>query len=173
MSATNGMITNIWGPPLWHYLHTVSFNYPTKRPSSSHKKNHKQWLLSIGKTLPCKYCRQNFNKNIKNVRRANGSVWTLEDALKNRQTFTRWMYEFHKVVSSMLGKKTNITFDEVRNRYESFRSQCRKTPKKTDNENGCVYPSDYIYKKCVMTIVPRKKKVGTFTVLPSCRSKSC
>ena len=26
----DGMMTLIWGPNLWHYLHTISFNYPVK-----------------------------------------------------------------------------------------------------------------------------------------------
>ena len=25
-----GMMTAIWGPTLWHSLHTISFNYPIK-----------------------------------------------------------------------------------------------------------------------------------------------
>ena len=24
----DGMLTKVWGPSLWHYLHTMSFNYP-------------------------------------------------------------------------------------------------------------------------------------------------
>jgi hypothetical protein len=27
-SSGDGMITAIWGPNMWHYLHTMSFNYP-------------------------------------------------------------------------------------------------------------------------------------------------
>ena len=23
----DGMLTSVWGPSLWHYLHTMSFNY--------------------------------------------------------------------------------------------------------------------------------------------------
>ena len=30
-------LLNVWGPSLWHTLHTISFNYP-KRPTSSEKK---------------------------------------------------------------------------------------------------------------------------------------
>ena len=26
----NGMLTTVWGPGLWHTLHTISFNYPIK-----------------------------------------------------------------------------------------------------------------------------------------------
>ena len=24
------MLTSVWGPSMWHYLHTMSFNYPVK-----------------------------------------------------------------------------------------------------------------------------------------------
>ena len=27
-SSGDGMLTSVWGPPLWHYLHVMSFNYP-------------------------------------------------------------------------------------------------------------------------------------------------
>ena len=28
--SNDGMLTTVWGPPMWHYLHTMSFNYPVK-----------------------------------------------------------------------------------------------------------------------------------------------
>ena len=36
----DGMLTSVWGPSLWHYLHTMSFNYPVK-PTNQDKKNYK------------------------------------------------------------------------------------------------------------------------------------
>ena len=36
-SSGDGMLTTIWGPNMWHYLHTISFNYPIK-PSIDDKK---------------------------------------------------------------------------------------------------------------------------------------
>ena len=33
----DGMQTNIWGPAMWHYLHTMSFNYPIE-PTPENKK---------------------------------------------------------------------------------------------------------------------------------------
>ena len=27
-NSGDGMLTSIWGPGMWHYLHTISFNYP-------------------------------------------------------------------------------------------------------------------------------------------------
>jgi len=26
-NSGEGMLTTVWGPSLWHYLHTMSFNY--------------------------------------------------------------------------------------------------------------------------------------------------
>ena len=38
----NGMLTAIWGPGMWHFLHTMSFNYPNQ-PSKMQKKQYKDF----------------------------------------------------------------------------------------------------------------------------------
>ena len=48
----DGMLTSVWGPGLWHYLHTLSFNYPW-HPTLSDKKYYKAQILILEKTLPC------------------------------------------------------------------------------------------------------------------------
>jgi hypothetical protein len=35
----DGMMTSVWGPPMWHVLHTISFNFPIK-PTESQKKHY-------------------------------------------------------------------------------------------------------------------------------------
>jgi len=37
--SSDGMLTYVWGPPLWHFLHTMSFNYPVK-PTKDDKQNY-------------------------------------------------------------------------------------------------------------------------------------
>ena len=37
-NSNDGMLTSVWGPSLWHYLHVVSFNYPNN-PTNLQKKN--------------------------------------------------------------------------------------------------------------------------------------
>ena len=27
-NSGDGMLTSVWGPSMWHYLHVISFNYP-------------------------------------------------------------------------------------------------------------------------------------------------
>ena len=37
-NSDEGMLTSVWGPALWHVLHTVSFNYPVN-PTQKQKKD--------------------------------------------------------------------------------------------------------------------------------------
>ena len=124
-NSDNGMISNIWGPPLWHFLHTISFNYPIN-PTNLQRKHYKQYMLSLGNILPCKYCRINYKKNLLAVPLTNYS-------LKNRNTFSRWVYRLHSNVNDMLGKKTNITYNEVKEKYNKFRAGC-------NDSTGCINP---------------------------------
>ena len=63
-NSNDGMLTSVWGPSLWHYLHVVSFNYPNN-PTNLQKKKYRDMLLNLQYTLPCKYCRINLTNNFK------------------------------------------------------------------------------------------------------------
>jgi hypothetical protein len=112
----DGMVTSVWGPPLWHYIHTMSFNYPVK-PTAADKKHYKNFIFSLRNVLPCHYCRVNLTKNFKALPLTNA-------AMKNRNTFSRWVYKLHELVNTMLGKKSGLRYCDVRERYEHFRARC-------------------------------------------------
>ena len=59
----NGMLTTVWGPSLWHSIHTISFNYPVK-PTKREQADYYKFIMSLEKVLPCRYCRENFSKNM-------------------------------------------------------------------------------------------------------------
>ena len=40
----DGMLTSVWGPSLWHTLHTISFNYPTN-PTKEQKSDYYNFIL--------------------------------------------------------------------------------------------------------------------------------
>ena len=178
-NSGDGMLTTVWGPSLWHTLHTISFNYPVN-PTKRDKKNYKDFILSLKHILPCKYCRMNFKKNIKEVP-------LTQKALKNRHNFSKWMYCFHEHINKMLKKKSGLKYNDVRERYEHFRSRCtldpnkneikktRKNKKKKKNkskkEKGCVEPLYGKKSKCIIKIVPKNKKVPTFQMDKSCKKK--
>ena len=46
----DGMLTSVWGPPLWHFLHTMSFNYPTN-PTEKEKKKLYELCKEPGKYI--------------------------------------------------------------------------------------------------------------------------
>ena len=118
-SSGDGMLTAVWGPCLWHFLHTLSINYPVN-PTEEDKYNYYNFIYFMAKILPCKYCRDNVVKNLKKVPLTRA-------VLKNRETFAKWMYDLHKQVNTMLGKKTKLSYKEVRDRYEGFRARCNLT----------------------------------------------
>jgi len=166
----DGMLTSVWGPSLWHTLHSISFNYPIK-PTCQDKKNYKSFILSLKTVLPCKYCRMNFKKNLKDTP-------LTENVLKNRGNFSRWMYTIHENINKMLGKKSNLTYNTVRERYEHFRSRC--TQDKEDlkiisvvskKEKGCTEPLFGKKSKCVIKIVPNDEKTPTFQIDKKCIKK--
>ena len=161
-NSGDGMLTGVWGPSMWHSLHTISFNYPIK-PTSDQKKQYLNFFRSLRYILPCKYCRINYTKNIK-------SVPLNMKVMKNRHTLSKWLYELHEEINRCLGKKSNLSYEEVRNRYEIFRARCLqdKTKKKSKKEKGCVKPLYGKKSKCVIHIVPKTKKCKTFNIDKKC-----
>lgn len=175
----DGMVTSVWGPPLWHYLHTMSFNYPIN-PTKEDKKNYKDFILSLKNVLPCRYCRDNLKKNLKAMPLTNAD-------LKNRHTFSKWVFKLHELVNTMLGKKSGLKFCDVRERYEHFRSRCtddkkfpvkkiyaalKKTKKnRKKKEKGCTEPLYGKKSKCIVKIVPNNTKGKSFQMDKKCIKK--
>ena len=65
-NSNDGMMTSIWGPTLWHSLHTISFNYPVN-PTEEQKKNYYDFFIGLKNILPCGACRINYEKNLKQL----------------------------------------------------------------------------------------------------------
>ena len=192
-ASGDGMLTSVWGPGMWHFLHTMSFNYPVT-PTPQQKHEYRDFILSLQHILPCKYCRINLRNNFK--------TFPLNFChMKNRDTFSRYVYRLHEIVNKMLGKTSNprLSYCDVRERYEHFRSRCtvaeskpaeskdnyklfnfkvfNKTEKNnnekgSEKEKGCTEP---LYgtssSKCIIKIVPEDENQPTFTVDDKCVKK--
>jgi hypothetical protein len=169
----DGFLTSVWGAPLWHSLHTMSFNYPTN-PTQEDKKHYRDFVLSLQWVLPCKYCRENLKTNFKSL------PLTMAE-MKNRETFSRYMYELHELVNRMLKKKSNLTYCDVRERYEHFRARCTEekpvlfkyskvqTKKnKGKKEKGCTEPLYGKKSKCIIKIVPQDTNEQTMQIDKKC-----
>jgi len=72
----------------------------------------------------------------------------------------------------MLNKKSGLTYDMVRERYEHFRSKCTKPIVTKPIEKGCVEP---LYEgekaKCILKIVPQDEACDTFQIDSKCIKK--
>ena len=167
----DGFQTLIWGPPMWHFLHTMSFNYPVE-PTQEDKEHYRDFVLSLQHVLPCKYCRENLKTNFKSL------PLTMSE-MKNRETFSRYMYELHELVNRMLKKKSNLTYCDVRERYEHFRARCteekpvifkytKQTRKNKGKEKGCTEPLYGKKSKCIIKIVPQETKEQTMQIDKKC-----
>jgi hypothetical protein len=170
-NSGDGMLTSVWGPPMWHYLHTMSFNYPIN-PSSQDKKHYKDFIINLQYVLPCKHCRQNLTNNFKK------KPLQMCD-MENRETFSKYVYELHELVNKMLKKKSHLTYCDVRERYEHFRSRCtedkakvfkfkRTKTLKKKKEKGCTEPLYGKKSKCIINIVPIEDRTATFKMDKKC-----
>ena len=165
-NSNDGMLTSIWGPGMWHYLHTMSFNYPVN-PTPADKENYRNFVLSLQNVLPCGKCRKNLVKNFKKL------PLTM-DKMNSRATFSKYIYDLHEVVNKMLGKNSKLTYDMVRERYEHFRSRCTKRLRKTVKQRfghghkGCTEPIYGEKSKCILRIVPYSEKCETLEIDKKC-----
>jgi hypothetical protein len=164
--SNDGMLTSVWGPGIWHYLHTMSFNYPV-RPTADDKTHYRNVILELQYTLPCGKCRKNLVSTLEKVP-------LLRSHMRSRETFSRYVYDLHETVNRMLNKSSGLTYDMVRNRYEHFRARCLppvveppRQCKKTESPGkdiGCVVPLYGKKAKCVLQIVPQETKCETFQI---------
>jgi hypothetical protein len=169
----DGFLTSVWGPALWHSLHTMSFNYPVN-PTPEDKKHYRDYILSLQHVLPCKYCRQNLKTNFK-------SMPLTMDSMKNRESFSRYIYNLHELVNKMLKKKSGLTYCDVRERYEHFRSRCTEEKpiifkykklqtrkNKGNKEKGCTEPLYGQKSKCIIKIVPQNESGQSMQIDKKC-----
>ena len=167
----DGFLTTIWGPSQWHMLHTISFNYPVN-PTKEQKIQYRDYVLSLQNVLPCGACRKNLKMNLKHLP-------ITMNHMKNRDTFSRYIYNLHELVNRMLHKKSNLSYCDVRERYEHFRSRCvDEAPKvykyssiktqKHKKEKGCTEPLYGKKARCILNIVPQDEKGQSIQIDKKC-----
>jgi len=177
--SNDGMLVTVWGPSMWHSLHTISFNYPV-HPTQEDKQHYMDFILNLQYVLPCGKCRKNLKKNFKKL------PLTMAE-MENRGTFSKYVYNLHEIINKMLHKKSNLTYENVRERYEHFRARCVKknTTSKhvrfsrkvsvfgpgSKKENGCIIPLYGEKSKCILQIVPQDTQCETFQIDDKCIKK--
>lgn len=156
-----GFHTHIWGPIQWSMLHLISFNYPVQ-PTEDDKVNYMNYIQSLTHVLPCKACRDNLVKNLSAMRFGKHN-------LKDRATFSRFIYDLHNHVNQMLGKPKYLTYEQVRDKFELFRAKCiNDTPTIPIHKTGCIQPLNNIKSQSIIHIVPLKENQESLIIDRRC-----
>ncbi len=184
--SNNGMLTTVWGPGTWHFLHTMSFNYPVN-PSREDKRRYRDFIYSLRYVLPCGKCRKNLKRNL-------SELPLMDRHMESRDTFSKYVYQLHEKINKMLGKQSGLSYCDVRERYEHFRARCAKVDpeptagpplKKTEpntgtpsekadpnkvkpSEKGCTEPLYGEKSRCILKIVPESTKCATMQIDRKC-----
>lgn len=157
-----GINSTSFGPIQWAFMHMMSFNYPVN-PTLENKKHYYEYIMNLQNILPCRSCRDNIKTNLKTCK-FNMSK------MKDRETFSRFVYDLHNCVNIMLGRKTFSTYEKVRDTYETLRAKCG--PDISVIEKGCTVPLNNIKTRTVINVVPFVHKGESFIIDKRCLRKN-
>ena len=87
------MDPNLWGPHLWYFLHTLTYQFPIQ-PTWNDKQHMNEFLVSLEHILPCEHCKFHY-KNY---------LLDFPPILDNQTQFIIWMIQLHNFVNQRLGK---------------------------------------------------------------------
>jgi len=151
----NGLMTKVWGPLGWVFLHSVTFGYPIE-PTFAQKEHYRTFFTNIGNIFPCKYCRDSYKDFIQEIPLDNY-------VLDTRDNLVEWLWKIHNRVNKKLGTK-QTGLGNVKTRYEKYRASCSK-----GKQIGCTIPmSGKKLKTFVLTlpdICPRTLLLMIFAVV--------
>ena len=99
---------NIWGPPAWTFLHTITFNYPNN-PSEKDKQNYYTFFDSLKYVLPCDKCKKHYRDNSRD----------LKDNLNSRDDLVKWLIDIHNDVN-IKNNKSVWSYADVYNKYQDI-----------------------------------------------------
>ena len=105
------MVPNIWGPPAWLFLHSITFNYP-KNPSENDKNNYNTFFNSLKYVIPCPICKEHYAKNL----------LKLPIRLNTRDDLIRWLIDIHNSVNKSNNKPV-LSYQEVYDKYDKLYNQ--------------------------------------------------
>lgn len=102
------MEPNIWGPPAWLFLHSITFNYPHS-PSSNDKQNYNTFFHALKNVIPCPTCRKHYSDNLKKI----------PIRLNTRDDLIRWLIDIHNSVNKSTNKPI-LSYEEVYDKYDQL-----------------------------------------------------
>ena len=87
------MDPNKWGPHLWFFLHTISFNYPVT-PTFKNKVDYNDFYNSLKNMIPCELCKTHYMQHLE----------VSPPDLSGRNALVKWTIDLHNKVNTQLDK---------------------------------------------------------------------
>ena len=112
----------VWGPPLWNFLHILSFSYP-ENPTLEEQQDMRNFFLSLHKVLCCKPCKFSFGEKLNRTE--------FNDALESRKNLKEWLLKIHNEVN----KSNNKPMYTMKQLEKDIHSKCEKCSS-SGNEKG-------------------------------------
>lgn len=108
------MKTSIWGPSAWTFLHAISFAFPDE-PSEEHKEAALNLFSSLQLLLPCGDCCSHYCSTFQRKE--------LSQHLESKDTFSRWLVNFHNMVNKRL-RKPDFSYEQAKQHYLNDEATC-------------------------------------------------
>ena len=89
------MNPEVWGPPFWFTLHTMSMTYPV-HPNTVTKKKYYEFITNLPIFIPNADIGNHFAKLL--------DEYPVEPYLSSRMSFIKWIHFIHNKINVSLGK---------------------------------------------------------------------
>lgn len=156
--SSSGIVTRIWGPPAWIFLHSIVAGYPVNPDEYDTQSGniightrqvYKSFFTNVGGVLPCGLCRNSYVRFLEEV--------PIDDYIHSREALFEWLFIIHNKVNEKLGVDEEEDLSTIVAKYESYRAKCPKKP----DAKGCVIPAGRNKKmKCRIVIESVECKMG-------------
>ena len=91
------MDPEIWGPPAWIFLHSITLNYPNN-PTIYDKQYYKNFFINLHHILPCEWCSKNYIHHLKK--------YPIDNYLNTKKNLVQWLINVHNEINKIFNKKT-------------------------------------------------------------------
>jgi len=117
MPAQAALDPEVWGPPFWFFLHTITMTYP-HHPNAVTKKKYYEFVQNLPLFLPNEAMCNDFSKLL--------DRYPVAPYLDNRESFIKWMHFIHNKVNEKL-EKPKISLDAFyASYYEAYENRQQK-----------------------------------------------
>jgi hypothetical protein len=90
------MNPEVWGPPMWMFLHTLAFGYPDT-PTATTKRKYYDLIQNLPLFIPNSEMGNRFSQML--------DAHPVTPYLDNRDSFMRWVHYIHNKINRLLGKE--------------------------------------------------------------------